>query len=169
MEPALSVLDTEKVNPATTAIDHMSPLEIVQVINAEDMKVAQAVQQALPHIARAIEAIATKLRLGGRLIYTGAGTSGRLGALDAYECPPTFNIAPTMVVACLAGGQQALDKAYEDYEDNWEAGQADMAAIGHGVTKLLPSRSVLERRTAEGKSPVCERYAVSFRRPRSCG
>src|SRR5438105_12664644 len=92
MERPLSVLDTEKVNPATSEIDRMSPLEIVQLINAEDEKVAMAVRQVLPNIALAIERIAARLRIGGRLIYVGAGTSGRLGALDASECPPTFNI-----------------------------------------------------------------------------
>src|SRR2546425_13118927 len=87
IERPLNVLDTEKVNPSTTAIDRMSPLEIVQVINAEHAKVALAVQQVLPHIAGAIEEIATKLRRGGRPTYAGAGTAGRLGALDASECP----------------------------------------------------------------------------------
>src|SRR6266853_1539359 len=94
----LDVLDTEKVNPATIEIDRMSPLEIVQVINAEDAKVAQAVKQVLPSIARAIEEIAARMRRGGRLVYMGAGTSGRLGALDASECPPTFNLPPNVVV-----------------------------------------------------------------------
>src|SRR5712692_8629798 len=107
----LSVLDTEKVNPATREIDRMSPLEIVQVINAEDEKVALAVRQVLPHIARAIEEIAARLRGGGRLIYAGAGTSGRLGALDASECPPTFNLPPDVVMACLAGGPTAFGRA----------------------------------------------------------
>src|SRR5690242_4472256 len=104
MEHTLSILDTEKPNPATTEIDRMNPLQIVQVINAEDAKVAQAVKQVLPSIAMAIEEIAPRLRRGGRLVYVGAGTSGRLGALDAYECPPTFNIPPDMVVGCIAGG-----------------------------------------------------------------
>ena len=92
IEGSLSVLNTEKMNPATAEIDRMSPLEIVQVINAEDAKVALAVKQVLPQVARAIEEIAARLRRGGRLVYVGAGTSGRLGALDASECPPTFNI-----------------------------------------------------------------------------
>src|SRR6202521_1520384 len=100
----LSVLDTEKVNPATSEIDRMSPLEIVQLINAEDEKVALAVRQVLPDIALAIEGIAARLRIGGRLIYVGAGTSGRLGALDASECPPTFNLSPDVIMARLAGG-----------------------------------------------------------------
>src|SRR6266487_1504989 len=114
IESSLDMLDTEKVNPATTDIDRMSPLEIAEVINAEDAKVAQAIKQVLPHIATSIEAIAARLQRGGRLIYVGAGTSGRLGALDASECPPTFNIPQEMVLACNAGGPQALGHAYED-------------------------------------------------------
>src|SRR6266567_3570187 len=127
IEQTLGVLDTEKVNPSSTEIDRMSSLEIVQAMNAEDMKVAQAVKLVLPQIARAIEEIASRLRRNGRLIYIGAGTSGRLGALDASECPPTFNIPSDMVISCIAGGHQALDRAYEDLEDSWEAGQADAA------------------------------------------
>jgi N-acetylmuramic acid 6-phosphate etherase len=126
----MNALDTEKVNPATREIDCMSPLEIAQVINAEDERVALAVRQALPQIARAMEEIATRLRIGGRLIYTGAGTSGRLGALDASECPPTFNLPPDQVVACLAGGPTAFGRAHEDLEDSEEAGRADLEAVG---------------------------------------
>src|SRR5581483_12385020 len=99
MERSLRTLETEKVNPATSEIDLMSPLEIVQAINAEDATVAQAVEQVLPQIAAAIEVIAERLRHGGRLIYAGAGTSGRLGALDASECPPTFNLSPDTIMA----------------------------------------------------------------------
>src|SRR5260370_31197550 len=130
IERPLSVLDTEKVNPATIEIDRMSPLEIVQVINGEDAKVAQAVKQVLPQIAGAIEEIAARLRGGGRLVYFGAGTSGRLGALDASECPPTFNVPQEMVIACIAGGTQALGQAHEDFEDSSEAGQVDAARLG---------------------------------------
>src|SRR5207244_13412416 len=119
-----------KVNAATADIERSSPLEIVQAINAEDARVARAVEQVLPHVARAIEAIAVRLRRGGRLIYFGAGTSGRLGALDAAECPPTFNIPQEMVISCIAGGPQAIGQAYEDLEDSWEAGQADVATLG---------------------------------------
>src|SRR5712692_9758524 len=129
VERSLSVLATEKANPATAEIDRMSPLEIAQVINTEDAKVAQAVKQVLPSIARAIEEIAARMRRGGRLVYAGAGTSGRLGALDASECLPTFNIAPEMVVASIAGGPQALDQAHEDFEDSQAAGQADMKGL----------------------------------------
>jgi N-acetylmuramic acid 6-phosphate etherase len=147
MEGPLSVLDTEKVNPATVEIDRMSPLEIIQAINHEDAKPAQAVAQVLPHIARAIEEIAARLRGGGRLIYAGAGTSGRLGALDASECLPTFNIPPEQVVACIAGGAQALGQAHEDLEDSAEAGQADMARLG--VSKADAVVGI----TASGRTP----------------
>ncbi|MBA2286158.1 MAG: N-acetylmuramic acid 6-phosphate etherase [Ktedonobacteraceae bacterium] len=123
------MLETEKVNPATADIDRMSPLEIVQTMNAEDASVAEAIRHELPHIARAIEEIAARLRRGGRLIYMGAGTSGRLGALDASECPPTFNLLPDMVIGWVAGGPGALAAAHEDVEDSAEAGQADAAHL----------------------------------------
>src|SRR5947208_13869589 len=129
IEQTLGVLDTEKVNPSSTEIDRMSPLEIVQTMNAEDERVAQAVKQVLPQIALSIKEIVARLRRNGRLIYIGAGTSGRLGALDASECPPTFNIPSDMVISCIAGGQQALDRAYEDLEDCWEAGQKDLVSL----------------------------------------
>lgn len=143
----LNVLDTEKANPATGEIDRMSPLEIVQIINAEDEQVALAVRQVLPQIASAIEEIAVRLRSGGRLIYAGAGTSGRLGALDASECPPTFNLAPDVVVACLAGGPTAFGSAHEDLEDSEEAGRADLGAVG------VTSRDVVVGITASGRTP----------------
>ena len=143
----LNVLDTEKANPATGEIDRMSPLEIVQIINAEDEKVALAIKQVLPHIATAIEKIAARLRAGGRLIYTGAGTSGRLGALDASECPPTFNLPADTVVACLAGGPQAFDRAYEDLEDSVEAGRSDLERLN------VTGRDVVVGITASGRTP----------------
>lgn len=135
--PPFSLLETEKVNPATVDIDRMSPLEMVQVINAEDAKVATAVQAELPQIARAIEEIAARLRRGGRLIYVGAGTSGRLGAQDASECPPTFNVSPDLIVACIAGGENALTRAFEDAEDHAEAGQADVEHLRIGEADAL--------------------------------
>src|SRR5260370_10233687 len=123
------VLETEKVNPATVTIDRMSPLEMVRVMNAEDARVALAVEQELPHIARAIEEIAARLRRGGRLIYFGAGTSGRLGALAASECPPTFNIPPEKVIGCIAGGTFALTRAAEDLDDTAKAGHANAPTL----------------------------------------
>src|SRR5229473_4708948 len=126
IERSLSVLNTEKVNPATAEIDRMRPLEIVQVINAEDAKVALAVKQSLPEVARAIEEIAARLRRGGRLIYVGAGTSGRLGVLDAAECPPTFNVSPELVIGIIAGGEAALARATEATEDDTSQGDRDL-------------------------------------------
>lgn len=118
-------MDTEKANPATAGIDRMTPLEIVTVMNAEDAKVAAAVRTQLQPIASAIEAIAARLRRSGRLIYVGAGTSGRLGALDAAECPPTFNTPPEMVVSLIAGGAPALTASVEELEDSADTGRDD--------------------------------------------
>ena len=143
----LNALDTEKANPATGEIDRMSSLEIAQVINAEDEKVALAVREVLPQIARAIEEIAARLRSGGRLVYAGAGTSGRLGALDASECPPTFILPPDTVVACLAGGPTAFGTAHEDLEDSEEAGRADLEAVG------VTGRDAVVGITASGRTP----------------
>ncbi len=126
---AFSGLETEKINASSADIDRMSALEMVQVMNAEDAKVAAAVQQELPQVARAIEVIAERMRRGGRLIYFGAGTSGRLGALDAAECPPTFNLPQEKVVGCIAGGEFALWQSVEDLEDSVEAGRADAAKV----------------------------------------
>jgi N-acetylmuramic acid 6-phosphate etherase len=129
---AFDALLTETTNAASAEIDRMSALEIARVMNAEDVTVAVAVARELEAIARAIEAIAERMRLGGRLIYSGAGTSGRLGALDAVECPPTFNLAPGRVVSCLAGGTSALDAAAEDQEDNAMAGERDLIRLAVG-------------------------------------
>src|SRR6478672_4509873 len=109
----LGAFATEKSNPATAAIDRMSALEIARVMNAEDATVAVAVQRELPQIAAAIEGIVARLRQGGRLLYMGAGTSGRLGVLDASECPPTFGTPPEMVVGWIAGGPGALTRSVE--------------------------------------------------------
>lgn len=147
MERSLRTLETEKVNPATSEIDLMSPLEIVQAINAEDAKVAQAVEQVSPQIAAAIEVIAERLRHGGRLIYAGAGTSGRLGALDASECPPTFNLSPDTIVACIAGGPTAMTLAHEDFEDSVEAGRADVERLN------LNAKDTVVGITASGRTP----------------
>ncbi|HEV2021495.1 MAG TPA: N-acetylmuramic acid 6-phosphate etherase, partial [Terriglobales bacterium] len=103
----LDKLGTERPNPAATELDTRSTLEIARIINAEDARVAPAVERALPQIAQAIDAIAAALGRGGRLIYVGAGTSGRIAALDASECPPTFNTDPRMVQYVIAGGSRA--------------------------------------------------------------
>lgn len=157
MERSLGMLTTEMANPATSEIDRMSSLEIVQAINDEDAKVALAVQQVLPEIARAVEAIAERMRRGGRLIYVGAGTSGRLGALDASECPPTFNISSESVVACIAGGPIAFGLAHEGLEDSAEAGQADVAKLH------LTEADIVVGITASGRTPYA-RGALAYAR-----
>lgn len=122
----LSSLTTEARNPRTTDLDTMSVGEILEAMNAEDQNVPRAVHDALPDIARAVELITTSLQAGGRLIYLGAGTSGRLGLLDAVECPPTFNTRPEQVRALLAGGEVAFTQAVEGAEDSAEAAIADI-------------------------------------------
>ncbi len=120
-------LETEQQNAASSALDTKSALEIARIINREDQKVAAAVEKALPEIALAIEAIADALGSGGRLIYVGAGTSGRIAALDASECPPTFNTDPKTVQFVMAGGEKALGRAQEDNEDSRQIGRRDLA------------------------------------------
>ena len=128
---------TEQRNPNTTNIDQLSALEIVQRINAEDQTVAMAVQATLPQIAQAVEGIVERLGRGGRLIYLGAGTSGRLGILDAVECVPTFNTEPEQVQALIAGGDTAFLKAVEGAEDNRDAAAADLKARSLGANDAL--------------------------------
>ena len=123
----LSRLTTEQRNPATMDLDQMSPQEIAAVMHQEDKKAVLAVQQVLPQVATAIQWAADSLRQGGRLIYMGAGTSGRLGVLDAVECPPTFGSAPESVVGLIAGGDGALRRAVENAEDDTAGAWRDMA------------------------------------------
>lgn len=138
---------TEARNPATEQIDTLSTLEMVRLINAEDARVAEAVAAELPQIAAAIDAIAERMRRGGRLIYIGAGTSGRLGVLDASECPPTFGTPPELVVALIAGGARAITDAVEGAEDDAEAGAREIAALEVG-----PQDSVVGI-AASGRTP----------------
>jgi N-acetylmuramic acid 6-phosphate etherase len=123
----LRKLATEDKNLATADLDTRPALEIARIVSAEDAKVAPAVERALPEIAGAIDAIAESLSRGGRLIYVGAGTSGRIAALDASECPPTFNADPGMVQYVIAGGERALGRAAEHSEDSREQGRRDLA------------------------------------------
>ena len=124
---ALRRLRTEQLNAAAFDLDQKSSLEIAHLINAEDATVALAVTRALPQIARAIDLIAAALRRGGRLIYVGAGTSGRIAALDAVECPPTFNTDPRSVQFIIAGGNKALASESETSEDDAQAGRDEMS------------------------------------------
>lgn len=127
---ALGELATESANPATAAIDSLDALGIVTLMNEQDALVAAAVRAELPVIARAVEEIAPRLRAGGRLIYVGAGTSGRLGVLDASECPPTFGTDPGLVRGIIAGGEPALTSAVEEMEDRPEEGRRAVDGIG---------------------------------------
>lgn len=139
---------TEQRNPATMDLDRMSALEIVTVMNAEDAKVARAVEDVLPQIARAVELIVQRLADGGRLLYVGAGTSGRLGVLDASECVPTFSVPPTMVQGLIAGGKQALTTSVEEAEDDREAGARAVREEARAT-----SRDVVVGIAASGRTP----------------
>jgi N-acetylmuramic acid 6-phosphate etherase len=130
-------LQTESRNPASTNLDELTALGIVQLMNAEDAKVAPAVASQAEAIARAIDVIADRLRGGGRLIYAGAGTSGRLGVLDATECPPTFNAPPGQVAGVIAGGLAALTRAVEGAEDHAEFAEQDLAALNVGAKDVV--------------------------------
>jgi N-acetylmuramic acid 6-phosphate etherase len=123
----LQHLGTERANPASRDLDRKSALQIARTINREDTKVAGAVRRALPQIARAIDDVAQALARGGRLIYVGTGTSGRIGALDASECPPTFGTRPEQVQYIIAGGPKALGAAVEASEDSADLGRREMA------------------------------------------
>lgn len=131
----LGSLPTESRNPASNHLDELSTLEMLALINAEDAKVAGAVQAELPSIARAVDAIAERFSRGGRLFYIGAGTSGRLGVLDASECPPTFSVPAELVQGIIAGGDSALRLSSEHSEDSREEGARDLAAAGFAVDR----------------------------------
>ncbi len=133
----LETLLTEQANPASEKIDSVTTLEMMRIINGEDKKVALAVEAALPSIATAVDAIVDRMRAGGRLFYTGAGTSGRLGVLDASECPPTYNVPADLVQGFIAGGDRALRKAVEGAEDSRELGAEELLALGFGEKDVL--------------------------------
>ena len=128
---------TESGNPHSESIDALSPIEIARLMNSEDARVVEAVGAEADSIARAIEWAADRFRRGGRLIYAGAGTSGRLGVLDAAECPPTFSTPPEMVVGLIAGGPDALTRAIEGAEDDPDRGAADIASLGVDAHDLV--------------------------------
>jgi len=143
----LSKLTTERTNPASAGLDLKSSFQIARIINSEDAKIAKAVKRALPQIARAIDVIADSLKHGGRLIYVGTGTSGRIGALDSAECPPTFQTDPRMVQYVIAGGLRALGEAVEADEDSREFGAKEIA-------KKKPGRNdVVIGIAASGRTP----------------
>jgi len=125
----LKNLVTEKINPETRDIDSNNIEEILRIINNEDKKIPIVVEKEIPHIAKAVEIVVSAFKNGGRLIYIGAGTSGRLGVLDASECPPTFGSDPEMVQGIIAGGLAALTRAQEGAEDKKEVGAEDLMAL----------------------------------------
>jgi N-acetylmuramic acid 6-phosphate etherase len=143
----LERLLTEQRNPRSESIDARPVNEILRIINDEDQRVAGAVSEAIPQIGRAVEGIAAAIRRGGRLFYIGAGTSGRLGVLDASECPPTFSVAPDLVQGIIAGGEPALSRATEATEDDPASGARDLLARGFN------SRDVLCGIAASGRTP----------------
>ena len=147
MKIDLTTLVTESRNQASEKIDVLSTVEMLTVINKEDQKVALAVEAILPQIAEVVDAIAIAFQSGGRLIYTGAGTSGRLGILDASECPPTYGSNPDLVVGLIAGGHKAILKAVENAEDNRELGASDLQDLG------LNEKDVLVGIAASGRTP----------------
>jgi N-acetylmuramic acid 6-phosphate etherase len=151
MEMQQRKLTTERRNRATENLDSMSAMELVRAMNREDASVPRAIRPALPEIAKAVDLVALRLAHGGRMIYVGSGTSGRIGALDASECPPTFGISPDMVQFLIAGGEKALTQSVEDSEDSAGLGQSDMAARKPG------KRDVVVGLAASGFTP----YTVS--------
>ena len=140
-------LTTESSNSASESIDTLSSLEIVRLMNAEDASIAMAIADVADHIAQAIDVIADRLQRGGRLLYIGAGTSGRLGVLDASECPPTFSTPPEMVVGIIAGGYSALHSAAEGIEDHPEVAVEDLQQ------NQLTDQDVLVGIAASGRTP----------------
>jgi len=143
----LENLLTERPNPASAAIDTLPSQDVVRIINSEDQKVALAVQREIPAIARAVDAVVAALQNGGRLFYIGAGTSGRLGVLDASEIPPTYSAPPEMVQGIMAGGEAALSRATETTEDDPAIGARDL--LDRGFT----TRDVLVGLAASGRTP----------------
>ena len=143
----LKNMSTETRNQNTMNLDIMSPLEVVTVMNQEDAKVPEAIKPALPNIAQCVTWAIESIEAGGRIIYMGAGTSGRLGVLDAVECPPTFGVAPEIVVGLIAGGEKAFVKAVEGAEDSRQLGHDDLVNIN------LEKRDIVIGIAASGRTP----------------
>lgn len=143
----LSTLITEQRNPNSVHVDSLSALEIVQLMNDEDKQVPLAIEKCLPQVAQAVECIVAAFQQGGRLVYIGAGTSGRLGVLDASECPPTFGVSPEMVKGIIAGGERALRHPIEGAEDSKAQAVVDLQTI------QFSSKDVLVGIAASGRTP----------------
>jgi len=154
---SLASLITESRNPHSEHIDELSTLEMLTMINDEDATVTRAVASELANIARAVDEIAARFAQGGRLFYIGAGTSGRLGVLDASECPPTFSVPPALVQGLIAGGDSALRSSSEHSEDSPEEGAHDLIAAGFGIANesdpTAPTADILVGIAASGRTP----------------
>lgn len=157
----LSTLTTEQRNPLTLELDTFNPMQIARIMNHEDGNAVKAVERVLPQIAHAIELAAASLAAGGRIIYLGAGTSGRLGVLDAVECPPTFGVDPNVVVGLIAGGKDAFVEAREGAEDDLSQGRRDLQAIG------ISRRDFVVGLTASGRTPYVI-GGISYARSLGC-
>jgi len=144
---SLETLLTEQVNPGSRDIDIRTTGEVLRIMNDNDQQVASAVASEIPRIAQAVDGIVAAIGAGGRLFYLGAGSSGRLGVLDAAECPPTFNVAPDLVQGIMAGGEAALAKSTEATEDDPETGKRDLSLRG------FTARDVLVAIAASGRTP----------------
>ena len=143
----LKSLETEQRNPNTRSIDSMTTAGILEAINREDAGIAAAVNQCLPQLTQLVDEICARLEQGGRLIYIGAGTSGRLGVLDASECPPTYGVSPELVQGIIAGGDRALRESSEGAEDNAQAGADDLRALG------ISQKDAVVGLAASGRTP----------------
>lgn len=157
----LSVLTTESRNPDTINLDEMTPLQIAAIMNQEDAKAVKAVEEVISEIATAIEWATDSLNAGGRIIYIGAGTSGRLGVLDAVECPPTFGVSREMVVGLIAGGDKAFVEAVEGAEDSETLCEADLKEIG------LTSKDIVIGLAASGRTPYVI-YGLDYANKTGC-
>lgn len=158
----LAQLTTEQPNPVSEALDRLSTEEILRIINEQDKLVPLAVEREIPHIAQAVERVVTALRGGGRLFYVGAGTSGRLGVVDASECPPTYGTDPELVQGIIAGGPAAMFEAQEGAEDRPEDAETELKRRGFGPQDALVALS------ASGRTPFCVgalRYARALGAP----
>lgn len=140
-------LPTEQTNPVSQGIDALGTADVLAIINAQDRQVSEAVRTEIPNVAKAVDAIVEAVQGGGRLFYIGAGTSGRLGVLDAAECPPTFDVPPDLVQGIIAGGEKALARATEASEDDPAEGERDLTARGFRM------RDVLVGIAASGRTP----------------
>ena len=158
---SLNNIISEGRNPDSLNIDTLSTVGILRCINNEDAKVAQAVAQEIPHIAKAVDAATISIKSGGRLIYIGAGTSGRLGILDAVECRPTFSVPDSLVVGVIAGGESAIQHAVEGAEDNVEAGKTDLQTLA------LSQKDTVIGISASGRTPYVS-GALEYARSLGC-